>query len=395
MPPVLDPSKSKVDGLAFLGLSLTRHSSVGNQDSITHQTAFDLNKVLDRDYKHIRSTNDDVWLVGGGEPGPPDSYKLAAKDSAHVEIMRIGTYKPEWGGLAVEKIVQALEGGAIYIPEIKVLPTAVVANPDKPPELEIRFDMQVPDIVQADILDPRTPLPVNWQLRFLHNQLFRHFKFPSRFCPGPFHSTIVRKAEFRSPADRVAYFTKCEQVVKEWKAAGGPQSLVVPTADEASSMKNIIQVKCSKQSLLSNTISNEAMVHKAMSMDVDNDVKTSSSFGKANDDHKGKGAKIVPDDAGEPTYSASCQSGLWLFTDRNTITHQFVPNFLPPYNTRQKREIIWSFLRDEWDEKTLSWVPVDPNATAVVPDAGKKETDLSVGSMLTEMMDYVGKSCAP
>jgi hypothetical protein len=31
----------------------------------------------------------------------------------------------------------------------------------------------------------------------------------------------------------------------------------------------------------------------------------------------------------------------------------------------------------------------------VVPDAGKKETDLSVGSMLTEMMDYVGKSCAP
>ena len=43
------------------------------------------------------SSNDDGWLVGGGEPGPPKSYKLASKDSAHVEIMRIGTYNPEWG----------------------------------------------------------------------------------------------------------------------------------------------------------------------------------------------------------------------------------------------------------------------------------------------------------
>lgn len=65
---MLDPSKSKVDGLAFLGLSLSRHSDHGHPDSITHQTAFDLNEVIDRDYEHIFSTNDDGWLVGGGEP---------------------------------------------------------------------------------------------------------------------------------------------------------------------------------------------------------------------------------------------------------------------------------------------------------------------------------------
>ena len=83
MPPVLDPSKSRVDGLAFLGLSLTRHSLEGHQDSITHQTAFDLNEVQDREYEYIFASNDDGWLVGGGEPGPPKSYKLAAKDTAH------------------------------------------------------------------------------------------------------------------------------------------------------------------------------------------------------------------------------------------------------------------------------------------------------------------------
>lgn len=105
-PPVLKPEESKVDGLAFLGLSLARKSDRGHPDSITHQTAFDLNNVLDRDYEYIASTNDDGWLAGGGEPGPPQSYKLAAKDSAHVEIMRIGTYRADWGGISEKEIVE-------------------------------------------------------------------------------------------------------------------------------------------------------------------------------------------------------------------------------------------------------------------------------------------------
>ena len=105
-PPVLDPKNSKVDGLAFLGLSLTRNSPQGHPDSLTHQTSFDLNEVLDRDYEFIFSTNDDGWLAGGGEPGPPKSYKLAAKDSSHVELMRIGTYRPEWGGVAQQDIIE-------------------------------------------------------------------------------------------------------------------------------------------------------------------------------------------------------------------------------------------------------------------------------------------------
>lgn len=191
----MDPANSKVDGLAFLGLSLARKSDEGHSESETHQEAFDLNEVLDRDYEFIAATNDDGWLVGGGEAGPPVSYKLAAKDSAHVEIMRIGTYRKDWGGVPQEEIIKLMTSGEILIPQIEVLPTAVVANPDKPPELEIRFDME-PQIPDFD--DELAPLPVNWQLRFLHNQLFKKCIFPSRFCPGAFHSTILRKAQFRS-----------------------------------------------------------------------------------------------------------------------------------------------------------------------------------------------------
>ena len=111
----MSPFKSKVDGLAFLGLSLARNhysgsgsdkKSLGHKSSLTHQTSFDLNMVLDREYDFVMSTNDDGWLVGGGEAGPPTSYKLAAKDSAHVEIMRIGTYEKNWGGVPQEEIIK-------------------------------------------------------------------------------------------------------------------------------------------------------------------------------------------------------------------------------------------------------------------------------------------------
>ena len=195
--------------MAFIGLSLAQNSERGHPESETHQTAFDLNQVIDRDYEFVAATNDDGWLVGGGEPGPPVSYKLAAKDSAHVELMRIGTYRKEWGGLPKDEFVNVMKSGEILIPQIEVCPTGVVANPDKPPELEIRFDME-PEIPNFD--DTEAPLPLNWQLRFIHNQLFKKFEFPSRFCPGAFHSTILRKAEFRSEEVSFLWNRRCEKV---------------------------------------------------------------------------------------------------------------------------------------------------------------------------------------
>jgi len=292
--PYLDPEKTKVDGLAFLGLSFTRNSPLGNPDSKTHQEAFDLNEVLDRDYEYLMSSNDDGWLAGGGEPGPPKSYKLAAKDSSHVEIMRVGTYRPDWGGITVEEIVKVMQSGKILIPQIEVLPTAVVANPDTPPELEIRFDMEPWAPSSEQILnDLETPLPVNWCLRFIHNQLFEQFQFASRFCPGPFHSTILRKADWRSPQHKISYFEKCQKAIEKWKLEG-PKAL------------------------------NEGR------WDID----------------------------GKPlTGPLEYTSGLWLFEDRYTITHFFPPNFLPPYNTPEKLEIIWIYIQNEWDADDLKFKP--------------------------------------
>jgi hypothetical protein len=321
MPPVLDPDESVVDGLAFIGLSLARKSDRGHAASQTHQNAFDFNEVIDRDYKYISSTNDDGWLVGGGEPGPPKSYKLAAPDSAHIEIMRIGTYNVAWGGLSVDSIIEAVKSAKILIPEITIVPTAVVANQDMPPELEIRFDMK--PALHRDEESELPPLPVNWQLRFVHNQLFRLFKFPSRFCPGAFHSTIVRKAEFRSLQHRADYFEICEEAVNRWRSLG-PKALVPPFT------KNIERIQCPK-----------ITVH-----------------------------------GGELGSSAEYRSGIWLFTDRENPTHLFEPNFLPPYDTDEKRKIIIDVLSQEWDEKTLTWKIAEPLPKPQIPADTEKEFDV-------------------
>lgn len=146
--------------------------------------------------------------------------------------------------------------------------------------------------MQPPVVDSDCPLPVNWALRFIHNQLFRYFKFHSRFCPGAFHSTIVRKAEFRSVEHRKGYFDMCDAVIKKWQK-DGPKPL-----------------------------NNGAW-------DID-------------------GKPLAEDLEGN-------NSGLWLFVDRNNITKFFKPNFLPPYETPEKRKIIDKFLAEEWDERTLCW----------------------------------------
>lgn len=356
MPPVLDPINSKVDGLAFLGLSLAQNhyygrgegkdgkegecaiegdsalrekegEKLGHPDSYTHQTAFDLNRVIDREYQFLQSTDDNGWLVGGGEAGPPASYKLALLDSAHVEILRVGTYRKDWGGIDLKELLQVMNSGSILIPQIEVLPTAVEANPDKPPELEIRFDMeealtggqQFKNLELGDFdAFCKAPLPINWQLRFLHNQFFKTFIYPSRFCPGAFHSTILRKADFRSEAHRTAYFSKCEAAIDVWRL-DGPKPLNTIARHPDTSPMSPEEIEASKA--------------------------------KAPENY---------------------HSGIWLFTDRANITHFFAPNFLPPYDTPEKRRIIFDVLKEEWDEGSLSWKPCGHGSMTKAPQLETK-----------------------
>ena len=46
---------------------------------------------------YLCGTNDDGWLVGGGEGGD-GSYVLHNPDSAHIEVVHIGSGSSETGG---------------------------------------------------------------------------------------------------------------------------------------------------------------------------------------------------------------------------------------------------------------------------------------------------------
>ena len=79
------------------------------------------------------------------------------------------------------------------------------------------------------------------------------------------------------------------------------------------------------------------------------------------------------------------RSGIWLFTDRTNPTHFFPPNFLPPYDTDEKRQIILSYLTEEWDEKTLSW------KKAVYPEKKAIEDETTgIATKVSNYMDWCG-----
>jgi len=208
-PPMQDRPKAH-HGHAFIGLNLSRNHSpdekLANPDSMSRQTQFDFNKIQDRDYQYFIATNDDGWLVGGGENG--DSTKLTNLDSAHVEMTNVGSFNEEWGGVSRDRIREAMS--QIMIPHIAITPSLVKRGGD---EFELRFDLEKKEGVEVEKW-------ANWQLRFVMNQLFELLDNPCRFCPGPHHMSYVRKAGFRSPEHMKQYCEKIDGVVRKWRERG-------------------------------------------------------------------------------------------------------------------------------------------------------------------------------
>lgn len=150
----------------------SRYSSheFANPFSKSRQVQYDFNGLQDRYYENVLSTNDDGWLVGGGEG--PAAYKLAAPDSAHQEvkgvselslcvfwlpcdnrciskkknlcplslsnlfvalvitfnnqIVRLGTFEEAWGGVALETVIDFMTNGRYFKDRVRLfLPLSV------------------------------------------------------------------------------------------------------------------------------------------------------------------------------------------------------------------------------------------------------------------------------
>ena len=296
----LRPEQTRVDGLAFLGLSLTRNAPdqpLSHPETISRQTQFDFNALQDRSYEFFAGTSDDGWLAGGGESG--ESFTLEDRDSAHIELTRVGSFtngisgSSSWGGVPLEVLTDILTNGTIKIPHIAITPTSVrgsgfTGDTLPPPEVEVRFDVE-----------PHTTLPINewpnWALLFVHNQIFTHLNFPARFCPGPFHMTYVRHAQFRNQSAMNAYFEGASKTVEEWHKRG-PVTLT-PESDPTA---------------------------------------------------KGFVSAPLGEELRKP-------HGLYLFKTRAEPLRYFAPNWDGPYDTPEKQAVIHDVLRRIWDPATLTW----------------------------------------
>lgn len=285
-----------------------------------------------------------------------------------------------------------------------VLPTGVIENGDLPPEIEVRFDMKKPlkhgnentrsdpekinkngymnengynsenensnnqrnnnNENENEKKNENNKIPLekysNWQLKFIHNQLFNKLNNSNRFCPGPHHMTFVRKATFKNKQLKNDYFDRCNEVLKKWEVEG-PQFL----HPESRKLTHENNANYENYENNENSLNNE-------NRKIDNDCKSDYEIGniyytnnnhnneyKNNnndaDDEKNKNKNNFQplDDENVHPY------GIYLFKDRKTIIKYFKPNFFPPYNDEGKRKIIENVLSKTWDETNMKWVDAE------------------------------------
>lgn len=114
------------------------------------------------------------------------------------EIIRIGTFDERLGGVSVERIDELMRSGKILIPHIAITPSFVLRNKDSPPEIELKFECEPDESTSCD----QWP---NWQLHFLHNQLFEHLKVHSGFLNKIFTFLKSKHVAFFYLSSRVGF----------------------------------------------------------------------------------------------------------------------------------------------------------------------------------------------
>jgi len=296
-----------------IGLMLSRRDNkVGHGDTVTRQTAFDFNKLQDRQYKYVSSTDAAGWRAGGGESGTSyinqlnvtnslsddtevdmdpgiDSLpqqqtlnctKVPSPDTVHIPIIHIDCDSAS----VIDSIIALLARGEVFIPHMSVLPEALGVNGISPPDLVVGFGCERNDDT------PPEDWP-NWCLEFMHNQLYEYFSdVGAKWMKRPFKTTLAKKVRWKTVKHMNKFFSHSESVINTWRENGAQYLDPQPSYIEG-------------------------------------------------------GAS--PEEVARP-------HGIYLLRNGKP-TNYFAPNFEPPYTTKMTRSLLLNVVGKSWDKKRRDW----------------------------------------
>ena len=177
-----------------IGLTLSQNQLVtGHDNPDTCQEAFDFNKLYDEHEEHITSMDVLAWR----------NVKKAC-----LPIIQIDCESQA----QVDKVVEMLANGEIYIPCMSILPESIIHSKSK--DLMVGFACH-----RDESLFPEEWS--NWCLEFVHNQLYESFcHMGAHWTRRPFNFPIARNVCYKSEEHKNICHNQVGQILASWKKRG-------------------------------------------------------------------------------------------------------------------------------------------------------------------------------
>jgi len=232
------------EGLSFIGVSFSVYTKYGNPYSYQLCDQFPMENLIDRSYQYIMSVDEDGWLVGGGYKQFDTSGKMPYVDSAHTELLRIGSLDTSKGGTSLSQVYSALSSTSfepfLFYPEMVKTGGGGKNNngnggASSTPSYDITLALSVVEVYQDNSNDGAGSSYSTYET-FLSNLFLAIDNVNAGNCvddedTDP-HVTIARGVKFKSSYWLTQYLYQVNLEVAVWQAMY-PKGVVIGSSSTA------------------------------------------------------------------------------------------------------------------------------------------------------------------
>lgn len=239
-----DEEQCYQEGLSFIGVSFSVNTKYGNPYSYQLCDQFPMENLIDRSYDYVMSMDEDGWLVGGGYKQFDTSGKMPYVDSAHTELLRIGSLDSSKGGTSLSQVYSALSSTTfepfLFYPEM--VKTGGGKNNNNnggsstTPSYDITLALSVVEVYQDSSNNDGGGSSYSTYETFLYNLFLAIDNVNAGNCvddedTDP-HVTMARGVKFKSSYSKAQYLYKVNLEVAVWQAMY-PKGVVIGSSSTA------------------------------------------------------------------------------------------------------------------------------------------------------------------